>query len=59
VKKILEPPRVLHWICGTYQEPNHLHQDWRVFETRERVHPSGSYWLPKMMGANSILSTSE
>lgn len=28
VKKILEPPRLLHWICGTYQEPIHdLHQD--------------------------------
>ena len=26
-KKILEPPRVLHWICGTYQEPAHPHQD--------------------------------
>mmetsp|Transcript_1523 Transcript_1523/g.3307 ORF Transcript_1523/g.3307 Transcript_1523/m.3307 type:complete len:239 (-) Transcript_1523:489-1205(-) len=25
-KKIIEPPRVLHWLCGTYQEP-HLHQD--------------------------------
>ena len=26
-KKILEPPRILHWLCGTYQEPLHLHQD--------------------------------
>ncbi|KAL3773334.1 hypothetical protein ACHAW5_010011 [Stephanodiscus triporus] len=26
-KKILEPPRILHWLCGTYQEPIHLHQD--------------------------------
>lgn len=26
-KKILEPPRALHWLCGTYQEPAHLHQD--------------------------------
>jgi Derlin-2/3 len=27
VKRIMNPPRLLHWICGTYQEPLHLHQD--------------------------------
>jgi len=28
MKRILEPPRILHWICGTYQEPLvHEHQD--------------------------------
>mmetsp|Transcript_29760 Transcript_29760/g.43303 ORF Transcript_29760/g.43303 Transcript_29760/m.43303 type:complete len:120 (+) Transcript_29760:643-1002(+) len=27
VKRIMEPPRLLHWLCGTYQEPIHLHQD--------------------------------
>lgn len=27
VKRIMEPPRLLHWICGTYQEEVHLHQD--------------------------------
>ncbi|KAL7536324.1 hypothetical protein ACHAWF_005436 [Thalassiosira exigua] len=26
-KKVLEPPRALHWLCGTYQEPAHLRQD--------------------------------
>ena len=30
VKRIMEPPALLHWICGTYQpavDHVHLHQD--------------------------------
>jgi Derlin-2/3 len=29
VKRILEPPALLHWLCGTYQPIDHvhLHQD--------------------------------
>ena len=26
IKRIMEPPRLLHWLCGTY-EPVQLHQD--------------------------------
>lgn len=27
IKRIMEPPRLLQWICGTYQEPAYLHED--------------------------------
>jgi Derlin-2/3 len=31
LKRIMEPPAVLHWVCGTYRdeedEAAHLHQD--------------------------------
>lgn len=27
VKKVMEPPQILHWLCGTYPEFAHLHQD--------------------------------
>ena len=28
VKRIMEPPKILHWICGTYQEEiEHDHAD--------------------------------
>jgi len=29
LKKLLNPPRILHWICGTYRDPEveHEHQD--------------------------------
>jgi len=28
LKRIMEPPRLLHWLCGTFDEPaQHVHQD--------------------------------
>ena len=27
IKRIMNPPTLLHWMCGTYHEPLHLHQD--------------------------------
>lgn len=27
VKRLMEPPTLLHWICGTYQDPVDLHDD--------------------------------
>jgi len=27
VKRIMEPPRILHMLCGTYREDVHLHED--------------------------------
>jgi Derlin-2/3 len=26
-KRLMEPPVLLHWLCGSYQEGQHLHQD--------------------------------
>jgi len=27
LKRIMEPPRVLHWLCGTFEPAQHVHQD--------------------------------
>ena len=27
IRRVMEPPMLLHWICGTYEEQVHLHQD--------------------------------
>jgi Derlin-2/3 len=27
MKRIMEPPKVLHWLCGTLEQHVHLHQD--------------------------------
>ena len=27
IKRVMEPPLLLHWICGTYEEQVHLHQE--------------------------------
>jgi Derlin-2/3 len=27
IKRIMQPPKLLHWLCGTYNEHIHLHQD--------------------------------
>ena len=27
IKRLMEPPVFLHWLCGSYEEGQHLHQD--------------------------------
>lgn len=37
IKRILEPPMLLHWICGTYNADNAFNEDAELIEQLRRI----------------------